>query len=479
MSITNIACLPLVIFFSNDREIPQIAFTHKVNISRQILNINSFSILAVLGLVGVTTKQTTLGSVDSGRFTLAAVLCSTYLFTPGLRKHSLGSLQARATIRKALKWSIFTAFTVFMFTCSVISFLNRELIFFFTGENRWISFLSATGFFFLAISLVPFIVLLINDSRVPNLISVFLVLLLVIGTSEISRFESSMIWTAVCCVLFLALGFITYWRSVELTKPLISGTDRRESLMGDSVKGLTVVIPAFNPGKKILSTIDSLRSACTAKKIDLAIIVISDGSTDSSPELLDALDIPDFRHILLTENRGKGYALRYGIGLSNSEFVGFVDADGDIDPSILPVLLGALLDSSSDIAFASKTHLASTVNATTGRKLISASYRIVLKTLFSLEVSDTQTGAKIFRGDVAREVCPVLREDGFSFDLEFFVAAKCFGHARLIEVPVHINRTGASTVTISGIFKTALEILRIFRRARLTLEYENSLSSLR
>jgi hypothetical protein len=477
MSITNMICLPIIVGFSTRRKVPQSTFTPKVNFLRQILTINSFSILAVIGLEGVTTTQTMLSSLDSGRFTLAAALCSTYLFTPSLSRHNLGSLQARATIRKALKWSVIVSFAVFVFTCAVISLLNKEMIFFFAGEDRWFSFLSTTGFFFLAISLVPLIVLLINDSRVPNLVSLFLLFLLVIGSSEISTFELLVIWAAMCCGSFLAVGIITYWRSTELTKPLFSGIDQRETLTGNAVSGLTVVIPAFNPGLKILGTIDSLRGACETKKIDLEIIVISDGSTDSSPGLLDALDIPSFRHILLTENKGKGHALRYGIGLSNSEFVGFVDADGDIDPSILPVLLRALIDSSADIAFASKTHTASTVNATTSRKLISKCYRVVLKTLFKLEISDTQTGAKVFIGDVAYEVCQVLREDGFSFDLEFFVAAKCFGHVRLVEVPVHINRTGSSTVNISGILKTAFEILRIFKRARLTLEYETEKSS--
>ena len=478
MSITNVICLPIIVGSSRWRKVPQNTFKVKVNFSRQILTINSFSILAVIGLEGVTTTQSMLSSIDSGRFTLAAALCSTYLFTPSLSRHNLGSLQARATIRKALKWSVIVALMVFTFTCAVISLLNKEMIFFFAGEDRWFSFLSTTGFFFLAISLVPLIVLLINDSRVPNLFSLFLLFLLVIGSSGISRFESLLIWSSICCGAFLAVGFITYWRSTELTKSLFSGIDQRDTLTGNSVTGLTVVIPAFNPGLKILGTIDSLRGACAAKKIDLEIIVISDGSTDSSPGLLDALDVPNFRHILLKENKGKGHALRYGIGLSNSEFVGFVDADGDIDPSILPILLGALIDGSADVAFASKTHTASTVNATTSRKLISKCYRVVLKTLFKLEISDTQTGAKVFRGDVAYEVCPVLREDGFSFDLEFFVAAKCFGHVRLVEVPVHINRTGSSTVNISGILKTAFEILRIFKRARLTLEYETEKSSL-
>ena len=476
MSITNVISLPIIVGSGKRRTILQNAFTRKVNFSRQILTINSFSVLAVVGLEGVTTTQSMLSSIDSGRFTLAAVLCSTYLFTPSLSRHNLGSLQARAAIRKALKWSLIVAFSVFMFTCAVISLLNKEMIFFLAGEDRLNSFLSTTGFFFLAISLVPLIVLLINDSRVPNLISLFLLFLLAIGSSEISRFESLVTWTAICSGSFLAVGFFTYWRSVELTKPLLIGINQRDIPANNS--GLTVVIPAFNPGRKILSTIDSLRGACDAKKIELEIIVISDGSTDSSPGLLDALNMPDFRHILLTENRGKGHALRYGIGLSNSEFVGFIDADGDIDPKILPVLLGALIDSSADIAFASKTHSASTVNATTSRKLVSKCYRVVLKTLFKLEISDTQTGAKVFRGNVAYDVCPVLREDGFSFDLEFFVAAKCFGYVRLVEVPVHIDRTGSSTVTISGILKTALEILRIFRRARLTLEYETEKSSL-
>jgi glycosyltransferase involved in cell wall biosynthesis len=167
-------------------------------------------------------------------------------------------------------------------------------------------------------------------------------------------------------------------------------------------------------------------------------------------------------------NRGKGHALRHGFARSRGKWLAFIDADLDIDPSSIGPLLQPLLDGNADVAVASKVHPGSSIHYPPFRRLQSKVFRTLVHTAFSLDVHDTQTGLKVFTHTVLERCLPLVRTDGFAFDVELLVLANDAGF-RIVEGPVLLDyqfssSTGAATV--SDMLRELADIWRRRRRAR-------------
>ena len=78
----------------------------------------------------------------------------------------------------------------------------------------------------------------------------------------------------------------------------------------------------------------------------------------------------------------------------------------------------------------------------------------------------------MYRTRGLQEVLPIVQENGFSLDLELFIALSAYGHNKFIEMPVEIVRTGSSTISFKNIASALMDMLRIFWRARVSLNYD-------
>jgi dolichyl-phosphate beta-glucosyltransferase len=111
---------------------------------------------------------------------------------------------------------------------------------------------------------------------------------------------------------------------------------------------LSIVIPAFNEGPRLIDRAARLIDAITAGVIDpraTELILVDDGSTDdTSQRALDYLgpSFPLMRVLRLEENSGKGAAIRVGASAAGAPIVAFMDADMSVDPSQIPMLLAAM-----------------------------------------------------------------------------------------------------------------------------------------
>jgi GT2 family glycosyltransferase len=235
--------------------------------------------------------------------------------------------------------------------------------------------------------------------------------------------------------------------------------------------GTTVVIPSFNPGPTVLETVEEVIDSFDAAGLDVTVIVVSDGSTDGSPALIDGAARRQLIHVRHTENRGKGAALRSGFALATSPIVGFVDADGDLPPGQLVELVRIQHETNASIVFGSKRHNESSVDVSRTRIVVSRTYQWMIRTLFQLDIRDTQTGIKVFSREVLDAIMPLVREDGYALDLEMFVASRYTGHADFVEVPVRLSRQGSSTISSRSAMRMIGHTLHIFWRAKITLEY--------
>jgi len=234
---------------------------------------------------------------------------------------------------------------------------------------------------------------------------------------------------------------------------------------------LSVVVPFYNPGPVIVGTVRDIIAVLDAANMSFEVIAVSDGSTDGSAQLLDGID-GRVSVIEQPANMGKGAALHAGFAQARGHHIGMIDADGDIDPSHLLDYTRHAQAGGHDVVYADKRADASVTHASGVRKIVSLTFSTMVTMMFGLGIRDTQTGCKVFSRDAMSAVLPVLVEQRFAFDLEFFVAARDQGIGNMVPAPVTLNpRVEGSSVTAKAILRTLKDAVTVLGRHRITGHY--------
>ena len=232
---------------------------------------------------------------------------------------------------------------------------------------------------------------------------------------------------------------------------------------------LTLVVPFYNPGRRLGSHVGEVVETLRAKDVTFEVIAVSDGSTDGSEALL--VDRDYVQVLQLPKNEGKGAALRLGLTQGRGRYLGFIDGDGDIPAGQLKDFIAAIRDAKPDIVLGSKLHPDSEVVYPLLRHLYSFAYQQLNRVLFGLSVRDTQTGVKLIRRDVLVAVLPRMLEKRFAFDLELLVVARRVGYRRFVELPVQIRERFASTISPKTVYGMLVDTAAIFYRLRVLRYY--------
>lgn len=198
---------------------------------------------------------------------------------------------------------------------------------------------------------------------------------------------------------------------------------------------LSIIIPAFNEVAFLPEVIRRVRET----PYDKEIIIVDDGSTDGTSEYLNSLKETDVKVILHKENIGKGAAVRSGLAISTGDVIIVQDADLEYDPKDYPVLLGPIIDGKADVVFGSRflggPHRVLFFWHSVGNFLIT----IISNMLTDLNLTDMETGYKVFRREVFNHIS--IESDRFGFEPEITskVAKKGF---RIYEVPISYSGRG-------------------------------------
>jgi len=231
----------------------------------------------------------------------------------------------------------------------------------------------------------------------------------------------------------------------------------------------TVLIPAYDEelfiGRCLQETCHVMGGiACNAYEV----IVVDDGSKDNTYAQAKqaARKLSQVRVIQGSQNAGKGKALQRGFEHAQGELIFFLDADLDIHPCQLRTLYETMCEVKADVVIGAKHHPKSQLELPWHRRIISAGYTFLVRTLFDLPLHDTQTGIKLFRREVLGRVYPRTRVGRFAFDLEMLVAATRFGF-QVTETPVEVSyqRENHGRIGLWGILRTWWDTLDIFYRA--------------
>jgi hypothetical protein len=250
--------------------------------------------------------------------------------------------------------------------------------------------------------------------------------------------------------------------------------ERANLALLDADLDLTVVVPYYNPGKLLVPTIERLLSVLDASGATYEVIAVSDGSTDGSDRELDESlpGRPQLTNVVLAQNQGKGAALRVGLAKGHGRYLGFIDADGDLDPILLDSFQTMVGLYSPDIILGSKRHPLSEVEYPFLRRVYSWGYQQVVRIGFRLNIRDTQTGIKLIRRDVLSAVLPRMVEKRFAFDLELFVIARRLGYKRFLEAPIRLRHQFTSTVSWRSVYRSLLDTMAIWYRLRILHFYD-------
>ena len=203
---------------------------------------------------------------------------------------------------------------------------------------------------------------------------------------------------------------------------------------------LSIVVPAYNEGEHIYDNLMIIDKALKAFCSDYEIIAVNDGSKDNTgAEIRRAsADNPNIKDFGYDVNRGKGGAVTYGAVNSHGDVVGFIDADLDLSPDLIKGYVEAYESQGADVVIGSRMHKESKLEYPAMRKVVSFGYFVMLKVLFGLKCHDTQTGLKLYKGSLIREIAPLRQIDGYAFDIEL-LALSARKNAKLIEMPVELN----------------------------------------
>ena len=213
---------------------------------------------------------------------------------------------------------------------------------------------------------------------------------------------------------------------------------------------LSVIVPAYGEGKTIYGSLGELLQTLNDLQSEYEVIVVSDGSVDDTAAQARRIGSDRLTVLEYDENRGKGFALRHGFDASSGDHVAFIDADMELHPRGVARLLDILDSTGADAVVGSKIHPDSQVYYPRFRRWQSRVFRRLVKTLFRLDVADTQTGLKVFRREPLEVVMPTLRSEGFAFDLELLVGINDRGFA-ITEGPVELDYRFATTTGWSAV----------------------------
>lgn len=238
---------------------------------------------------------------------------------------------------------------------------------------------------------------------------------------------------------------------------------------------LSVIVPTYNC-KTIFKDLSFIKLHLDLLNRPYEIICVIDGlksPKDKTLQRAKKFKAANTKIYFYTPNKGKGYAVRYGMARAKGGIIAFIDAGSDLNAKGIGLALEHMKWYDADIIIGSKRHRASKVVYPLGRKILSFFVQRATRFFFGLNVSDTQTGLKVFKRQVLVKVLPRMIVKRWAFDLELLTVANRLGFTRIYESPVEIAHNFASNIGLSSVQNFAIDYLAILYRTYILRYYDD------
>ncbi len=178
---------------------------------------------------------------------------------------------------------------------------------------------------------------------------------------------------------------------------------------------ISVVVPVYNEKATVSEIVRRIRAVPIAKEI----LLVDDGSTDGTRDVLATFEGEDLRIILHEQNRGKGAALRTGFAHATGDIVIVQDADLEYDPRQYRKLIQPIVEGMADVVYGSRFLPIGPHRVLYFWHYVANRSLTILSNMFTgLNLTDMETCYKVFRREVIQAITPTLKEDRFGIEPE-------------------------------------------------------------
>ncbi len=209
---------------------------------------------------------------------------------------------------------------------------------------------------------------------------------------------------------------------------------------------LSLIIGCYNAARQVERTVLALAEFLDVLGRGWELLIVDDGSSDRTLELLGNLrtQVPRLMILRNPQNMGKGFSIRNGVLNSRGEKIVFTDVDMAFSLSNIRAMIDRL-DQGDPVVVANRRLPDSVYTA--NNRLVRHVYRRhqmglgfnrLVRLLFGLDTRDTQSGLKGFSREAAMRIFPAIQTHGFLFDVEIFIRARHLG-LDVTEIPVHVT----------------------------------------
>ncbi len=228
---------------------------------------------------------------------------------------------------------------------------------------------------------------------------------------------------------------------------------------------LSVIIPAYKEERRLPKTLKEINKYLSKQDYNYEILVVDDGSPDKTSEVAQSLvsEIKNLKPTGYQKNRGKGYAVRFGMLEAKGKYRVFTDADNSTSIDQIEKMW-PYFEKGLDVVIGSRNVKGAVLDPPQPwiRKVVTGeSFKLLRKILVGLwGIQDTQCGFKGFKAEVVEKVFPKCKIDRFAFDPEILVLCKRAGY-KIKEIPIYWKNDLESKVKFKSMVKMGLDLIKI------------------
>lgn len=223
---------------------------------------------------------------------------------------------------------------------------------------------------------------------------------------------------------------------------------------------ISIVIPCYNEARIIQKSLDKVIEFMSSTDLDYELILVNDGSGDNTEKVLNEYTL---KHVNIKvysykENKGKGYAINYGLKHCKGDTIIFMDADLSTDLTAIKNALDIIYNTAGRYLIIGSRKMKGSVilnNNNKMRKIMSKCCTVLVNKIFDLDVTDSQCGFKCFDSNTKDSILEKQSVFRWAFDVEYILIAKKIG-TPVIEMPVTWEYKRESSVRF---IKSSLEYL--------------------
>lgn len=227
---------------------------------------------------------------------------------------------------------------------------------------------------------------------------------------------------------------------------------------------LSVIIPAYNEARRLPLTLIDIDRHLSKEEFSYEILVVNDGSTDATSDIVHRFIslIENLKVLDISENKGKGAAVRQGMLSAKGNWRLFMDADNSTAVSEFFKMIPHFKDG-YDVVIGSRSVRGAKLlpPQPLHRRLTGKIGNLFIQAVLLRKIWDSQCGFKCFSEESAERIFPITKINGWGFDVEILALAKHFGY-RIKEIPVVWSNSFLSHVAPSAYLQVLWETIKIW-----------------